>query len=94
MRKKCPKREFFLVRIFPYLDSIQKKTDQKTLRIWTLFTQCEIFDIISSKNFIFHIYSCDFYIQIRFFISCDIDELFLLHVYCMSDFKKREFPNG
>ena len=29
----CPNTEFFLVRIFRYLD-------QKKLRIWTLFTQC------------------------------------------------------
>ena len=29
----CPNAEFFLVRIFWYLD-------QKKLRIWTLFTQC------------------------------------------------------
>ena len=30
--------EFFLVRIFLYLDLIQENTDQKKLRIWTLFT--------------------------------------------------------
>ena len=30
----------FLVRIFLYLDWIQEDTDQKKLRIWTLFTQC------------------------------------------------------
>ena len=32
-REKCPKKEFFLVRIFLY-------SDQKKLPIWTLFTQC------------------------------------------------------
>ena len=33
--KKCPNTEFFLVRI-------QENTDQKKLRIWTLFTQCTV----------------------------------------------------
>ena len=32
LREKCPKTEFLLVRI-------QENTDQKKLRIWTLFTQ-------------------------------------------------------
>ena len=32
LSQKCPNTEFFLVRIFPY-------SDQKKLRIWTLFTQ-------------------------------------------------------
>ena len=32
-REKCPNTEFFLVRI-------QENTDQKKLRIWTLFKQC------------------------------------------------------
>ena len=32
LREKCPNTEFFLVRIFPH-------SDQKKLRIWTLFTQ-------------------------------------------------------
>ena len=36
---KCPDTEFFLVRIFPYSDWIRENTDQKNLRIWTLFTQ-------------------------------------------------------
>ena len=34
-RKKCPNTEFFLVCIFTH-------SDQKKLRIWTLFTQCTI----------------------------------------------------
>ena len=33
LREKCSNTEFFLVRTFPY-------SDQKKLRIWTLFTQC------------------------------------------------------
>ena len=39
LREKCPNTEFFLVRIFPYLDWIRENTNQKKLRIWTLFTQ-------------------------------------------------------
>ena len=43
LSRKCPNTEFFLVCIFlysdPYLVQIQKNTDQKNLRIWTLFTQ-------------------------------------------------------
>ena len=48
--EKCPNTEFFLLRIFPYLDWIRNKspylvrirenTDHKQLRIWTLFTRC------------------------------------------------------
>ena len=37
--------EFFLVRIFLYSDWIQENTDQKKLRIWTLFTQCIIYKV-------------------------------------------------
>ena len=33
LREKCPNTEFFLIGIFLY-------SDQKKLRIWTLFTQC------------------------------------------------------
>ena len=36
LRKKCPNMEYFLVRIL-------ENTDQKKLRIRTLFTQCEGF---------------------------------------------------
>ena len=51
LREKCPKTELFLVRIFPHLDClrwvrfspysvwVRENTDQKQLRIWTLFTQ-------------------------------------------------------
>ena len=34
-----PNTEFFLVRIFSYLDLIREITDQKKIRIWILFTQ-------------------------------------------------------
>ena len=39
LRKNWPNTEFYLVRIFPYLDWIRKNTDQKILRIWTFFAQ-------------------------------------------------------
>ena len=43
IREKCPKTELFLVRIFLYSVRIQGNTDQKKLRIWTLFTQsCDV----------------------------------------------------
>ena len=38
LREKCPKTEFFLVRI-------QKNKDQKKLRIWTLFTQRQLVEL-------------------------------------------------
>ena len=41
LREKSLSREFFLVRIFLYLDWMQENTDQKKLRIWTLVTQCD-----------------------------------------------------
>ena len=53
LREKCPNTEFFLVRIsrhsdwrrgdpsiYPYSVRMRENTDQKKLRIWTLFTQC------------------------------------------------------
>ena len=40
LREKCPNTKLFLVRIFLYSVRIQGNTDQKKLRIWTLFTQC------------------------------------------------------
>ena len=39
LREKCRNTEYFLVRIFLYSVQIQENTDQKILRIWTLFTQ-------------------------------------------------------
>ena len=41
LREKCPNREFFLARIFLFLDWIQKNTDQKQFCSWTLFMQCK-----------------------------------------------------
>ena len=38
LREKCPNTEFFQVRIFLYSVQRQENTDQKKLRIWTLFT--------------------------------------------------------
>ena len=34
--------EFFLVRIFPYLHWIRENMDQKKLRVWALFTHCQL----------------------------------------------------
>ena len=39
LHEKYPNTEFFLVCIFLCLDWIQENTDQKKLRIWTLFKQ-------------------------------------------------------
>ena len=36
---KCPNTEFSLVHIFPYSARVRKNTDQKKLRIRTLFTE-------------------------------------------------------
>ena len=53
LNEKYPNTEFFLLRIFPHSDwirrdtissysvRIRENTDQKKLRIWTLFKQCE-----------------------------------------------------
>ena len=38
LREKCPNMEFFLIQM-------RENTDQKKLRIWTHFTQCDIFNI-------------------------------------------------
>ena len=59
LRKKCPSTAFFLVRVFLYSDWIQENTDQKKLRIYTLFTQCwgynfEWLMIASKKEYIIH----------------------------------------
>ena len=35
LREECPNTEFILVRIFLY-------SDQKKVRIWTFFTQCQM----------------------------------------------------
>ena len=47
LREKCPNTEFFLVRI-------QENTDQKKLRIWTLFTQWHIQKHGYMYIFLFH----------------------------------------
>ena len=39
LSEKCPNTEFFPVRIFPHSVRMWENTDQKKLRIWTLFTQ-------------------------------------------------------
>ena len=39
LSEKCPNKGFFPVRIFPYSVRMWENTDQKKLRIWTLFTQ-------------------------------------------------------
>ena len=49
LRKMCSNTEVFLVRIFLYSDWIQKNTDQKKLRIWTLFTQWSALNFMFSK---------------------------------------------
>ena len=40
LREKCLNTELFLARIFLYSVQIRENTDQKKLRIWTLFRQC------------------------------------------------------
>ena len=64
LREKCPNTEFFLVCIFPHSDWIrrntysvrmQENTDQRILRIWTLFKQC-----ISPKWIVRRVLSCVF----------------------------------
>ena len=61
LRKKCPNTEFLLVRILLYSDwidlldkslysvLIQENTDQKKLRIWTLFTHC-VLNVTCNQN--------------------------------------------
>ena len=42
LHEKCPNMEFFLFRIFLYSVRIQENTDLRKLRIWKLFTQCQV----------------------------------------------------
>ena len=62
LREKCPNMEFFLVRIVPHSVWIRRDTnylsvfspkrenkDQKKLRIWTHFTQCNMWETIKFK---------------------------------------------
>ena len=48
LHEECPSTEFLLICIFPYSFRIRENTDQKKLRIWTLFTQCN-FKTVSQK---------------------------------------------
>ena len=50
LREKCPNTEYFLVLILLYSDWIQENTEQKILRIWTLFTHCFPWKIIFSEK--------------------------------------------
>ena len=59
LHEKCPNTKFFLVRISPHLDWIrrdtysvwmQENTDQKKLRIWTIFTQWQCQYLFNSRN--------------------------------------------
>ena len=50
LREKCPNTELLLVCTFLYSDWIQENTDQKKLRIWTLFSQWYLQIYISSKT--------------------------------------------
>ena len=52
LRKECPNTEVFLVRVF-------QQSDQKKLRIWTLFTQFVV-------DFIAHIECCIVFIVLPF----------------------------
>ena len=67
LREKCPNKEIFLVRVFLYLIEygnlirkslysvrIQENTDQKKLRIWTLFTQCRYMVDFKKKAEVFN----------------------------------------
>ena len=51
LREKYSNTEFFLVRIFLYSVRIQENTDQKKLRIWTIFTQWISLFFLFEKNF-------------------------------------------
>ena len=60
LREKCPNKEFFLVRIFPYSrwtrkfkeysERVRENTDQKKLGIWPLFTQFWLYWIIIQNS--------------------------------------------
>ena len=48
--EKSQNTEFFLVRIFPYSVQMRENTDQKKLRIWPLFAQCQL-KYLRNKHF-------------------------------------------
>ena len=69
LREKCPNKEFFLslfslirtkygeiLRISPYSVRIRANTDQKKLRIWTLFKQWPLLGVI--YGYLFDVGSC------------------------------------
>ena len=47
---KVSKYGVFLVPIFLYSDWIHDNTEQKTLRIWTLFTQWKVFHLVNNNQ--------------------------------------------
>ena len=47
LRETCPSVELFLVRTFLYSERTEENTNQKKLRIWTLFTQWSFTAIVS-----------------------------------------------
>ena len=49
--------KFFLVLISPYSVWIQENTDQKKLRIWKLFTQCQLFSLSLNQILFFSVTS-------------------------------------
>ena len=63
LREKYPITEFFLVRIFSYSDWIRENTDQKKLRIWTLFTQYQFYNEDQQK---LQFYQKDSYVTISY----------------------------
>ena len=67
LREKCPNTEFFLVRIFPHSDWIRRdtpylsyaarmreNTDQKKLRIRSLFMQCHFQNLVTDLSIFSH----------------------------------------
>ena len=49
LHEKHPNTEFFIVYIFPHSVRIRENTDQKMLRMWTHFTQCNILQFERNK---------------------------------------------
>ena len=72
LREKCPNTELFQVRFFLYLVRMQENTDQKWLRIWTLFTQCTSYCDVKLKewNWLFSIESRSINKKRGFFALC------------------------
>ena len=68
--KTCPNTEFFLVRIVLYSVRIQENTEQKKLRIWTLFTPWWIYRVNCDHYCYFTAQKMKFTIK-DFFNICD-----------------------